>query len=314
MLSGTKAMPLGKCGNKPLFFSFLKFKQYIILLALLAIAGSLTAQSESAITLWQREALRQKLPVKFATLPWALTNCDASFHSRHAEGAWALSAPAAVRYGLRVDEATDERRDTKRAAQAAISYLADLATLYNNDEIEMLTAYLTPIYGESAEAKAKSVLTDMIRLAAAPSKLMVKEWKSNLMETELQQSVTTDSLLQTLQVSATVFFKNNPQLSTKAKQLPQGTTIKLTAEQQTLFLANEQMLYRTVVVEEPKQEEKTTESAPAKPSYITYKVKNGDTLSGIAARHHVTVAQLVKWNKLPNADRLSLGQQLKIYK
>lgn len=294
----------------------LNIKHYIALL-LLSLATTMTmAQTETAVAQWQRQACELRLPAKFATLPWALTNCDATFHTTHAEGAWALSASAAMRYGLRVDGTTDERRDVQKGARAALSYLADLAQLCKNDEVAMLTIYLTPLYGEKAETMAMHVLTDMIRLAAAPSKLAVKGWRTNMTEVELKQAVDTDALMEVLEVSATVFYKNNPHLSTKAKALPQGTVVNLTESQQSAFLAAESQLYASkVAAEETRQEKSAVETPPvSKPAYITYKVKNGDTLSGIAARHHVTVAQLVKWNKLPNADRLSLGQTLKIYK
>ena len=49
-------------------------------------------------------------------------------------------------------------------------------------------------------------------------------------------------------------------------------------------------------------------------NYITYRVKSGDTLSAIARRYHVSVANIVKWNKLKNPDRLSIDQRLKIYR
>ena len=47
---------------------------------------------------------------------------------------------------------------------------------------------------------------------------------------------------------------------------------------------------------------------------FTYRVKSGDTLSGIAKKHHVTVAQLMKWNNLKSANRLRVGQTLEIYR
>ena len=47
---------------------------------------------------------------------------------------------------------------------------------------------------------------------------------------------------------------------------------------------------------------------------FTYRVKSGDTLSGIAKKHHVTVAQLMKWNNLKSANRLRVGQRLEIYR
>ena len=45
--------------------------------------------------------------------------------------------------------------------------------------------------------------------------------------------------------------------------------------------------------------------------YITYVVKSGDTLGKIAKMHHVTVADLKKWNNLKN-DFIRENQKLKI--
>ncbi|MGE7219346.1 LysM peptidoglycan-binding domain-containing protein, partial [Priestia koreensis] len=44
----------------------------------------------------------------------------------------------------------------------------------------------------------------------------------------------------------------------------------------------------------------------------TYTVKSGDTLSGIAVKFGVTVAQLQSWNNISNADSLQIGQVLKV--
>ncbi|MGP4040143.1 LysM peptidoglycan-binding domain-containing protein [Gracilibacillus sp. D59] len=46
-------------------------------------------------------------------------------------------------------------------------------------------------------------------------------------------------------------------------------------------------------------------------SSTVYTVKSGDTLSGIGAEYHVTVANLKKWNKL-SSDRIYIGQKLNI--
>lgn len=43
----------------------------------------------------------------------------------------------------------------------------------------------------------------------------------------------------------------------------------------------------------------------------TYTVKSGDTLSGIATRHGVTVAQLKQWNNL-TSNNIRIGQKLKL--
>jgi LysM repeat protein len=57
----------------------------------------------------------------------------------------------------------------------------------------------------------------------------------------------------------------------------------------------------------------TPAPAPAPASHSTsYTVHSGDTLSAIASRYHVTVAQLVSWNKLSNPNLIYPGQVLHI--
>lgn len=45
---------------------------------------------------------------------------------------------------------------------------------------------------------------------------------------------------------------------------------------------------------------------------VTYTVKKGDTLNGIAAKYKTTVDKLVKINKIKNANAISIGQKLKL--
>lgn len=49
-----------------------------------------------------------------------------------------------------------------------------------------------------------------------------------------------------------------------------------------------------------------------KEKYITYTVKSGDTLNKIAKKHHVSVADIKKWNNL-KGDLIRVDQKLKIY-
>jgi membrane-bound lytic murein transglycosylase D len=47
---------------------------------------------------------------------------------------------------------------------------------------------------------------------------------------------------------------------------------------------------------------------------VTYTVRRGDTLSHIARRFSVTVAQLLSWNGLSMSDQLMPGQRLVMYR
>jgi len=51
---------------------------------------------------------------------------------------------------------------------------------------------------------------------------------------------------------------------------------------------------------------------PKEPSYITYTVKSGDTLSKIAQLYHVKVSDIKRWNDL-KSDFIREKQKLKIY-
>jgi membrane-bound lytic murein transglycosylase D len=53
--------------------------------------------------------------------------------------------------------------------------------------------------------------------------------------------------------------------------------------------------------------------APAEERRTVYRVKPGDTLSSIARRHGISVAQIKKWNGL-RSDRLRAGQRLTIWR
>ena len=47
-------------------------------------------------------------------------------------------------------------------------------------------------------------------------------------------------------------------------------------------------------------------------SILRYRVQPGDNLNAIAQRYHVTVEQLMEWNKIKDPNALTTSQQLKI--
>jgi murein DD-endopeptidase MepM/ murein hydrolase activator NlpD len=71
----------------------------------------------------------------------------------------------------------------------------------------------------------------------------------------------------------------------------------------------------------PKAAPKPAPKAAAKPAAkkpagkpAVYKVKSGDTLSGIAKKHGTTVAVLTKLNAIKDASKISVGQSIKLPK
>lgn len=57
-----------------------------------------------------------------------------------------------------------------------------------------------------------------------------------------------------------------------------------------------------------------TPTEPSKPvTQNTYTVQSGDTLSGIALKYGVTVAQLTSWNNISDPNKIYVGQKLVLY-
>ncbi len=58
----------------------------------------------------------------------------------------------------------------------------------------------------------------------------------------------------------------------------------------------------------------TQEPKPAQPQKQTYKVRPGDTLTGIAGQYKVDLDDLCKWNNMSKRSTIKVGQRLVIYK
>ena len=82
------------------------------------------------------------LPAELALLPVIESAYDpfAYSHSR-AAGLWQFVPGTARRYGLKIDWWQDERRDVKRATDAALTHLADLVETYDGSWLLALAAY-----------------------------------------------------------------------------------------------------------------------------------------------------------------------------
>ena len=58
---------------------------------------------------------------------------------------------------------------------------------------------------------------------------------------------------------------------------------------------------------------KTTKGTPKTTRRVTYKVRSGDSLGGIALKFNVKTTDLVRWNQLHNQKYIQPGQKLKVY-
>lgn len=93
---------------------------------------------EGLVTAAVREA---GLPVSYRWLPMLLTDCDTNYANPYASGMWALSVPAAHRYGLLVNDSIDERRHDVASTVCATAYLKDLRDHFGGNDTLVLRQY-----------------------------------------------------------------------------------------------------------------------------------------------------------------------------
>jgi len=96
-------------------------------------------------------------------------------------------------------------------------------------------------------------------------------------------------------------------LGTRAR-LRGGQTLIIPRHQATALAANSSSSSRP----QNTVQRASRNTTPA-PRTITYRVKKGDTLSAIAARHDVTVSEIKRWNKL-RSNALKIGARLTIHR
>lgn len=228
--------------------------------------------------------VQRGMPLELRYLPYALSGMKADYNQGDRCGYWALSSLVGMRYGLAIDEEKDERWSVEASTVAALDYLNALHDKYNDWWYSILAYANSPTslshalihYGNEPE------LWDFYEQRLMPDTRVIADF------------------------IACVYLGNQDQLDFSAKAV-EPSVVKPKKEK---------------VVEPVKTSEPIVQKAdsalrqvqgPKDTGSVKYKIKKGDTLSKIAAKHHVTVADLKKWNNLKN-DNIFEGQTLIIKK
>lgn len=245
-----------------------------------------------------------------------------AYSSARALGMWQFIASTGYRFGLERDWWIDERMDPVKSTQAAAAYLTELHRLFG-DWLTALAAYncgeravLRAIEGQREDyldqfwdiytrlphetrrfvPRFLAVLAIVNDPATYGFELPEPMPPLDYETTELERSIELTSIDQLLALESGTLEALNPELRRKATP-DQPYTLKVPPGATPTLLA--------------RLDNMPEWAAPASLTTI-YRVRSGDTLSGIAARYGATVASLMELNDLRSAHRIRQGQTLRV--
>ena len=266
------------------------------------------------------------LPEQLAWLPLVESGFkDRALSSARALGLWQFIASTGYRYGLDRSNWVDERMDPEKSTKAAVAYLTALHDLFG-DWLTALAAYNCGEHAVLRQINNSKVsyldqFWDLYSRLPRETRRYVPRFLATLAiledparygfelpepyapvpyeTTEIARATQLEALDRALALESGTLARLNPELRRNATpkeryllKVPLGTGPALVASLETL----------------PKWEP-PAESAQVEGA--TYRVRSGDTLSGIAARHRTSVSAIKSANNL-RSDRLALGQRLRI--
>jgi membrane-bound lytic murein transglycosylase D len=285
------------------------------------------------------------LPLELKYLPVIESAFNPSAVSRAgAAGLWQFMLETGKIYGLETNSLVDERLDPIKSTWAAARYLKELYSIFGDWNL-VVAAYncgpgninkaIRRAGGESDYWKIYPYLPKetqgYVPAFIAANYVMTYYCNHNICPMETNMPASTD----TIQVSQRLHLRQvadvcgvsleqlrslNPQY--KHDILPGNTkpcTLRLPLEQVSAFIDNEDSIYayradelmknRSVVAVSAGSSRSKGTSGSGRAKYHT--VKKGETLGRIAARYHVSVKNLQRWNGLRGTN-ISAGKRLKI--
>jgi membrane-bound lytic murein transglycosylase D len=275
------------------------------------------------------EVEKRGLPTELALLPMVESAFNPMAYSRaHASGIWQFIPGTGKRFELKQNSYYDGRRDIVDSTDAALDYVTSLYKRYGDWHL-VLASYN---WGENAVARAVARNHKAGKPADYSSLRMPKETRNYVPKLQALKNIISDPSKYGLELApipneryfTTVltgrpeldvalaarlaempmreFKALNPGMRAATMRSPKGTRIVLPSEKVAVFHDNL-----------AKYDRRHSASAGAtRPTKVNaqqvHRVEPGDTLSGIALRYGVRLADLKRWN--PGVEVLQIGQRI----
>lgn len=235
-------------------------------------------------------ALTQRgMPLELKYLPLALSGMRNNLCQGDRCGVWQLPTLTALRYGLAIDETRDERFDVKASTNAALDCLNDLYHHYHDWWYSILAFSNSPIelhhalilHGENPQ------LWDFHEQSLLSNTQVIGNFMACIY-------LGSEGRLRFVEIAEPAIIK----------------TPKKTLEEHSVKDTAKVTDYGKKTETSSDKKDNNKKTKPSSNSGIQkYKIKKGDNLSKIAAKYHVKVSDLMKWNHLKN-DRIREGDTL----
>lgn len=289
---------------------------------------------------------RYGLPKELKIMPIIESALDPVATSRAgARGLWQFMYRTGLNYGLTINTFVDERLDVEKSSDAAARYLQSSYKLFG-DWILAIASYncgsgnvnkairraggrrdfwsIYPYLPRETRGYVPAFVGALYAYTYARECGIEPEETSMPFEIDtfmIRRNLNLEHVARAVGVPVEDIRNLNPEY---VKDIIPGestpSVLRLDLQHSGLFIARQDSIYKADSIAHKVYTDAKASSKGSKPgtttvsgSTIVYKVKSGDTLSKIAARNHVTVNQLMKWNNL-KSDRLSIGQTILIQK
>lgn len=308
--------------------------------------AALIRRAEYYFPIFEQELYKAGLPAELKYLPVIESALNGTACSpMGAAGLWQLMIRTGKGLGLEINSLVDERLDPHLSTQAACKFLRSLYNMYGDWNLA-IAAYNCgagnvnkAIYRSGGKHDFWAIYDYLPRetrsyvpiFIAANYVMNYPEEHMICPAPEFHFGVLTDTIMtdrrihfrqisEVLGLSMDTLRRLNPQYTKDIIPGAKPYSLCLPMDKTGAFIQLEDTIlaYKADSLINNRREEidmaqKTGSTSHSSGNITYYKIKSGDTLSGIAKKYHCSIAQLQKWNGLKSTN-INVGKTLKIYR